>query len=115
VKTFAELRFLNALDSTFVTFGGDYRLSSLYTLGAGFSFDTDGGDIQDLAVRINREFPDMTLTLRLRYNNITGETTFGLIFTPLGKNKRLENMRRIGRDAYLEPILGTPGPTDAAP
>lgn len=115
VKTFAELRFLNELDSTFITFGGDYRLSALYTLGLAASLDTDGGDLQDLGVRINREFPDMTVTLRMRYNNLTGETTFGVLFTPLGRNRRLDNMRRLGRDGYLEPILGTPGPTDAAP
>ena len=57
----------------------------------------------------------MTLTLRVRYNNITEETSFGVIFTPLGRNRRLDNMRRIGRDQYLEPLLGTPGETNAAP
>ncbi|MDP1660634.1 MAG: hypothetical protein Q8L55_01855 [Phycisphaerales bacterium] len=114
-RSFIELRYLNPLDSTYVTFGGDYRLSSLYTLGLAAAYDTDANEFQDTALRINREFPDVTVTLRVRYNNITGETALGLVFTPLGHNRRLENMRRLGRDQYLEPLLGTPGPTNAAP
>ncbi|HYD02067.1 MAG TPA: LPS assembly protein LptD [Phycisphaerales bacterium] len=103
------------LDSTFITFGGDYRLSSLYTLGLSASYNTDDNEIQDTALRINREFPDLTLTVRLRYNEITRETSMGLVFTPLGRNRRMENTRRLGRDSYLEPLIGTPAPTDAAP
>lgn len=114
-RTFAELRFLNPLNTTYITLGGDFRVSSLYTIGAAAAVDTDEGELQDLAVRINRDFPDMTLTLRVRYNNITEETSFGVIFTPLGRNRRLDNMRRIGRDQYLEPLLGSPGETNAAP
>ena len=59
--------------------------------------------------------PDLTLTVRLRYNDITRETSMGLVFTPLGRNRRMENTRRLGRDSYLEPLIGAPGPTDAAP
>jgi hypothetical protein len=127
-RTFVELRTLQSnvpialaappptfLDSTYITLGGDYRLSSLYTLSFTAAYDTKSNDFEDTGVRINREFPDMTLTLRLRYNNITGETAMGLIFTPLGRNRRLDNMRRLGRDSYLEGISEAPGPTDAAP
>ena len=64
---------------------------------------TDVHEFQTVGVRINREYPDITFSLKLRYNNITGETTTGLVVTPLGRNRRQEDLRRIGRDQYLEP------------
>jgi len=115
LRTFVEMRYVNVLDSTYVTFGGDFRLSPLYTMAVAAAYDTDNNEFQDVAFRLNREFPDMTVSVKVRYNNITGETSLGMVFTPLGRNRRLEGMRRLGHDQYLDTLLDAPAATDAAP
>lgn len=99
-STFAEMHYLNARDSTFVTFGADYRFTQKYTIGANATYDVDLRDFQELAFRINREFPSAILSLKLRYNNITDEVALGLVIQPAGRDPRRQQLQRLGRDQF---------------
>ncbi|MGD9688853.1 MAG: LPS assembly protein LptD [Phycisphaerales bacterium] len=97
-STFAEVHYLNARDSTFVTLGADYRLTRKWTVGVAATYDVDERDFQELGARLNREFPAALVSLKLRFNNITDEVAFGLVVQPKFGDERLEQLRRLGRD-----------------
>lgn len=94
-SSFAEARYINARDITLVDFGFNMKLTTLYTVSASVTLDTDEGDLQTVQTTVRRRFPDNTVGLTLRYNNITSETSFGMIFEPLGKTEsRAAALRR---------------------
>lgn len=106
-RTFIEVHYLNARDSTFVTFGADYRLTELYTVSAAATYDVDSKNFQSVGGRINREFPGLIVSLKLAYNDITNEFSAGVAVTPAGRDKRRDAIRRLGRDQIG---LGEPAP-----
>lgn len=114
-STFAELRFINPLDSTFIDLGLDYRLTSKYAVQAIATLDSEKAEFQTVNVRLDREFPDVTFSVKVGYDDITNEVNTGVLLTPLGRNRRSEQMRRLGRDRFLDPISPVPGPTSDAP
>ncbi|MCU0688248.1 MAG: hypothetical protein MUE97_00685, partial [Phycisphaerales bacterium] len=114
-RTFAELRFINPLDATFVDLGLDYRLTSKYTFAAVATLDTEQVEFQTVNVRLDREFPDLTLSVKVGYDDITNELNTGVLVTPLGRNRRAEQLRRLGRDRFLDPLVPVSGPTADAP
>jgi len=114
-STYAELRYLNPLDSTVVALGLDGRITPTYLLRLETSFDTDQSELQDINTRIDREFPEATFSVKIGYNQITDEYSASVLITPLGRTRRAEQMRRIGRDQFLEPLTPIPGPTPEAP
>lgn len=81
-SSYAELRYINALDATFVNFGCDYRLTRRYLLGFNTTYDTDEHDFQSYNIRIRRRVPEANIGISLGYDNITDETSFSLIFEP---------------------------------
>ena len=99
-STFAEMHYLNARDSTFVTFGADYRFTQKYTVSATATYDVDVRDFQELGTRINREFPSAIVSLKVRYNNITDEVGLGFVVQPTGRDTRREQLRRLGRGQF---------------
>jgi hypothetical protein len=114
-STYAELRYLNPLDSTVVALGLDGRITPTYLLRLETSFDTKESELQDINTRIDREFPEATFSVKIGYNQITDEYSASVLITPLGRTRRAEQMRRIGRDQFLEPLTPIPGPTPEAP
>jgi hypothetical protein len=98
-STFIESHYLNARDATFVSAGADYRFTDKYTLGLVATYDVDVQDFQELSARVNREFPNLIISLKLRYNNITDEVSLGIVAQPLTRDARREELRqRLGRD-----------------
>ena len=96
--TFLESHYLNARDATYVSAGADYRLTDKYTVGVVATYDVDLQDFQELSARINREFPNLVVSLKLRYNNITDEVGIGFVMQPLSRDARKQNLQRLGRD-----------------
>ncbi|MFZ4573094.1 MAG: hypothetical protein ACOYN0_01775 [Phycisphaerales bacterium] len=82
--TLAELRYLNAQDSTIITLGARYQMTSKYDIFAGADYDVDEGGFRNTSFEVQRRFPSATFGLGLAYNDITGESSFSFVFRPSG-------------------------------
>jgi len=89
-STFLESRYINPLDSTFVDVGASYELTRRYSVSGLASYDVSAGGFQGAGGELRRGFDGFTVGLRLSYNNITDETSFGFVVkpTPIGKRTR---------------------------
>jgi len=94
-SSFAELRFLNARDATYVDFGGQLRLTSKYSATGFATYDTNRGELQGVTGRLDREFPDVTVGLGIRYDQITDEVSFVLDLKPLAQDSRRGTLQRL--------------------
>jgi hypothetical protein len=81
-SSFAELRYLNPLDSTFLDLGTSYQLTQRYRLAALGSYDISNGGFQGAGGELTRASDAYTLGLRLSYNNTTDSTSFGFVVKP---------------------------------
>lgn len=98
--TYAQLRFINPLDTTYVDFGFNYQLTRLYSLQSNFVYDTDKNELQDVGVQVLRRMPDSLIGVKVRYNQITEETSVGVIVQPQAlaeKENKLQRLRNIKR------------------
>jgi hypothetical protein len=82
--TMAELRYLNPQDSTIVTMGARYQMTSKYDVVAGADYDVDEGGFQNTSFEVYRRFPSAAFGLGIGYNDITGESSFSFVFRPTG-------------------------------
>jgi hypothetical protein len=107
-SSYAELRYLNARDITLLDLGVEYRLTTRYAVSTSLTFDTDEGDVQTVQGTIRRRFPTNTLGVTVRYNNIDGETSVGVVFEPQGAaESRASALRRHRRAEDMTLIEGT--------
>ncbi|MCW5774898.1 MAG: hypothetical protein KIS87_00430 [Phycisphaeraceae bacterium] len=83
-RTFASTNYVNAMDSTIVTFGATYTLTSKYKAGFSGNYDTNAGDFERFSATLTRDFPNVTLGVAVTYNKITDETGVGVILSPRG-------------------------------
>ncbi len=100
-SSYAQVRYLNALDATYFDAGVMYTLTKKYTIGGGMTYDTDVNELQDVSATLRRRFSDATLGVRVGYNNIIGETSVSAVFEPMGvrddlasTTQRLREIRR---------------------
>ncbi len=97
-RTFAELRYVNARDVTFLVFGGRYEPTDKYRFDGYATFDTDRDEFQSIGGVIRRRFPEATLGLQVSYNEITDEVSFGVVVEPAGlptdRSLRLRQLRQ---------------------
>jgi hypothetical protein len=114
-KSFVELRYLNPRSVTYVDGGIEARLTSLYTVSAVATYDTNKGEIQTISARVNREFPDFILGMKIGYSNITSEVSLGAVITPLGRDPRREQLRRLGREQADAQFYEPTKPNDLVP
>lgn len=101
-SSFAQVRYLNPVNATYVDFGGQYRLTRLYSLAAVAVLDTDEGEIQTIDATLRRRFPEATLGVSVGYSTITDETSLSVVFEPqaagnLAARERVQRLRDIGR------------------
>jgi hypothetical protein len=81
-SSFAELRYLNPLDSTFLDLGTSYQLTQRYRFAGLASYDVSNGGFQGAGGELSRSSDAYTLGLRLSYNNTTDSTSFGFVVKP---------------------------------
>lgn len=96
-----DLRFLNPQDSTYLTFGLGYDLTEKYTVRFGAAYDTDESRFQNASLLLTRRFQSTLLGLGISTNEITGETSIGVVIRPYGAGGEvgLSNMgSRLGGD-----------------
>jgi hypothetical protein len=102
-STFGQLRYINALDATYVDFGANYLLTRIYSLSGQATYDTNVGEFQSLGVQLRRRMPDSTLGVNIGFNNITGETRLGVFFEPQQRlvraadSRQGQRLRSVGR------------------
>ncbi|MFI4873046.1 MAG: LPS assembly protein LptD [Phycisphaerales bacterium JB061] len=98
-------RYLNAQDSTLLSAGTDYLLSDKYSLSTDVTYDTDLGDIQSVRGELLRDFQNAVFGISFTYNNISEESSFGLLFQPLGRG----SAARVGASPRSAAARGTDG------
>lgn len=82
--TTAELRYINSQDVTYGRVGFLYRLTDKYRFSLTTTYNFDVGDVQALNSRFYRRFTIGELGLGINYDNIRGDTSLAITFTPLG-------------------------------
>ena len=80
----ADLRYVNDLDSTFINLAASYQLTDKYTALLGATYDATNGGFQSTVIEVHRRFASTVLGFSIAYNDITGESSFGFVFQPLG-------------------------------
>jgi len=83
-STATDVRYVEALDSTFLNFTVEYELTRKYAALAGAAYDFDEGGFQSAYIEVRRKSAAMMLGVAIGYNDITGDTSFGVIFRPYG-------------------------------
>ncbi|MCC6320160.1 MAG: hypothetical protein IT438_01845 [Phycisphaerales bacterium] len=100
LSSYAEVRYINALDSTYVDFGCNYSLTRRYLVGFNASYDTDEDEFQSLNLNVRRKTPEAAVGVSVGVNNITDETSIGVIFEPTAAREAqrpTDRLRNIGR------------------
>lgn len=98
LASFAEVRYINALDTTYVDFGAAYRLTRRYSVSFNATYDTDEQDFQNISATLRRRVPEAVFGVSVGYNNITDETNIGFVFQPQGVDQSpLDRLRGLGR------------------
>jgi hypothetical protein len=82
--TIGEIRYVNPQDATYLTVGTSYDLTEKYAAAFGVTYDATSGGFQSTAVEMRRRFASLMLGMSMSYNNISGETSFGVVFQPYG-------------------------------
>lgn len=83
-STFGGVRYINSQDQTYAIMGAQYDLTPKYSVSGSASYDTVRGEFQTVALEFRRQLPNVILGVSLTHNNITGVTSFGLVFQPVG-------------------------------
>ncbi len=98
-SSYVEMRFINALDSTYLNFGANYQLTRKYRLETHATYDTDYEEFQSISGVLRRRFPEATLGVVVNYNQISDETSFGFVFEPVGVTEQPgARLQRLGSD-----------------
>lgn len=82
--TLADVRFLNAQDSTVLTVWGDYQITDKYGILLSPNYSMSEGEFQSVFARVTRRFSAFQASISINYDNIQGETSFGFVFQPYG-------------------------------
>jgi hypothetical protein len=101
-STYAQVRYLNPLDVTYVDAGLSYQLTRIYSIGGSMTYDTNLSEIQTVSATLRRRFQDASVGVRVNFNSISDETTVGVVVEPQAavarrQGERLDRLRDIGR------------------
>ncbi len=81
----ADLRYVNAMNATYLNAATVLRsLTDKYSAILAATYDATNGGFQSTVVEMRRRFSSTVLGISVAYNDITGETSFGLVFQPYG-------------------------------
>lgn len=83
-QTSFELRRIEEIDATYGAMSAIYRLTEKYAVNTGVTYNFDLKDFQTFTTLIQRRFQSGTLGISINYDNIRGETSFGILFRPAG-------------------------------
>jgi len=93
-STFADLRYIDPLDSTLLHAGAAYRLTSKYAIEAHALYDFEDHEFQATSASISRRFPQWTVRVGLSYDDLRDDTSVSVVLRPVGlgavDDRRLE-------------------------
>ena len=95
-RTYADLRFINALDSTYLSAGAFYQVTPKYDIDLLGTYDDKASDLQTVRALVTRRFPNVILGVGFTHNNIKDETSFGIIIKPIGLGAKGVQLRGVG-------------------
>ncbi len=99
-STSMDVRYINSQNVTYGGASARYALTDKYDAEARVTYNFQRDEFQTFSALFERRFPNLTLGVVVRYDNVQGETSFGFQISPLGG----------GRSAgYLEPSRGLGG------
>jgi hypothetical protein len=101
----ADLRYVNAMNTTYLNLGASYQLTDKYSALLGATYDATNGGFQSTVVEMHRRFSSTVLGVAVAYNDISGETSFGIVFQPYGATSEARVMGLGGTD----PIASSSG------
>ena len=95
--TFAELRYINARDITYIDIGALARLSRKYSADGNATYDTGAGEFRAYGGTLRRRFQALTLGLSIDYDNLTDDFSVSFVLEPLGTYERPVRLQRLQR------------------
>lgn len=95
-SSFAQLRYVNSQNNTFLTLGTRYVLTTKYSVSGSVTWDTEAGELQYITGEIRRRFPNVVFGVSAGYNNINDVTSFGFVFQPVGFDRSGAFLRGLG-------------------
>ncbi|MAY73433.1 MAG: hypothetical protein CMJ31_01680 [Phycisphaerae bacterium] len=82
-------RRLEAQDATYLDTSVGYLFADKYQVRAGTQYNFVAEDFQDVRAVVLRDFPVGQFGVSISYNNITNETSFGVVLRPFGQGTGL--------------------------
>ncbi len=95
-STYGELRYLNALDSTYMGFGATYRFTPKYSASGWIVLDAVTGEARNVSLELVRRYPTHILRLGVFHNAEADDTGFGLAIQPTGVPDAEARLRGVG-------------------
>jgi hypothetical protein len=95
-STLVDLRRLDAQDSTILALWGSYDLTSKYNIAFTPNYNLATSDFESAVIAVTRRSSAFVLTFTFDYNDITGETSFGITLQPYGTTNSTAGRGRLG-------------------
>lgn len=83
-STYADLRYLDVIDSTLLHAGASYRLTSKYAVDGAVLYDFEDEEFQSTSAAISRRFPQWTVRLGLTYDDLRDDLGASVVLRPIG-------------------------------
>ena len=99
-STYAQMRYLNAYEATYVDWGFNYQLTRIYNLATSFTYDTSLGEVTYSSATLRRRWPEATIGVTVNYNAYLHETSVSAVFEPNTSNstvQKTDRLRDLGR------------------
>jgi hypothetical protein len=92
-STGIEARSINIRDETLVDLFAAYKLTRKYTFRGGLTLDTDTDDVRSFSMELRRMFPSVTLGITASHDNVSDESSVGVIMEPKGLENNADRLR----------------------
>ncbi len=83
-STYADLRYIDVIDSTLLHAGASYRLTSKYAVDAAVLYDFEDEEFQSSSAAISRRFPQWTVRVGLSFDDLRDDTSVSVVLRPIG-------------------------------
>jgi hypothetical protein len=94
-STGIEARSINVRNETLLDLYALYRLTRKYTVRGRITFDTDRDDVRSYDLELRRLFPSVTLGVTFSHDNVSDESSVGVILEPKGLETNQDRLRAL--------------------
>lgn len=86
-SAYAQLLIVDPIDSTLLDVGARYQLTRKYAVETAAVFDIENDELQAVSVRVERRLEQWAIEVAVGYDDITGDTSFGVALRPRGASR----------------------------